>query len=1048
MTLRFAILIQVLLGIGSLPAATNRPVAVVSRVAQESGTASGGSFLPTFSANGQRVVYLSHAANLVTNDNTVPHLDVFSHDLLTGQTELVSANVTGTGGGDANSIQPGLSADGRVVVFASSAQNLSLLDTNRAGDVFTRDMQTGQIVLASTDQLAGSAVDGAGAPRISADGRFVAFASTRRLPGVPRPPSLYWNGDIFVRDLQSNEVRLATLNPQGTASGSGLSMLHDMTADGRYVLFWSRATNLVADGPTNSLPSEAYVRDMEAGVTRWVSRNAASVLGDSDYDCFESAISEDGRHVVFYCATNGGPTFLLHHTLQSGVTTVVSSNAVNSELPQISADGRLVAYTSQSNVFVWDSGTQSNAVVNVTPDGAAPGPGRSHSPVMTPDGRYLCFLSSATNLVTNAVNGRFQVYVRDMALQFTRLVSVNTNNAASLGPLDAGLPAISADGRRIAFETVAADLVFNDFNGASDVFVHDVSDGQTICVSRAAPDRQAYTAVRPSRVGRGALSRDGQTIAFASADNFLDGRDTNVLADILIRNLRSNSTWLVQTPHAAGPSMGWNGTEPQLSGDGRYLLYGAAAQADPQYRTTNIYWCDLEDGISHSIADMPVEGAALGGGGSVVAFQSSASAGIFPGSTVSDFNNGEDVFVQHMPLGTISLVSRRWNNAGAGNMASVNGMVSPNGRWVLFQSKATDIMQSNVGTGTWRIFARDLLSNRTEFVSVAPTTPATQTLTYDADFTPDSRFAVVAWAPYPAPLAALHSASVYDFQTKSNTFVCNACRNPAISDDGKFVAYETIPTNGEMRQVFVVNVTTGISNLVSGASGGGVGNGHSTAPQISPDGRFIIFESKASNLADDDTNGVSDIFIADRVLGTRMLVTANRAGTSAANGASSVPVLSGDGRILVFQSFASDLVEGDFNETRDVFVLELGRGDADEDGMDDDWEVAFFGNLARDGRGDFDGDAQADLHEFRAGTDPTNSGSTLRVLTLSDAGGGMKALLWSAVPGRLYQAQYKDNLDQNWTNLGGLVVANGSTASTTDQVSKTARRFYRVVLAE
>jgi hypothetical protein len=440
-----------------------------------------------------------------------------------------------------------------------------------------------------------------------------------------------------------------------------------------------------------------------------------------------------------------------------------------------------------------------------------------------------------------------------------------------------------------------------------------------------------------------------------------------------------------------------------------------------------------------------IDGPGLGGEGRVVAFHSAASVGLTQGN---DQNNAEDVFVRDMQTGSNFLVSARWDNTRVGNFASVNGRVSPDGRRVLFQSKATDIMQSNVGTGTWRIFARDMVSNRTEFVSVAPLTPATSTLTYDADFTPDSRFAVVAWVPYAAPFAALHAASVYNFQAKSNAFVCNACRNPAISDNAQFVAYETIPTNGEARQVFVKNMTTGVSNLLSSSGAGLPGNGHSTTPQITPNGRFIIFESTASNLVENDTNGVSDIFIADRLLGTRMLVSMNGGATRSGNGSSSMPVLSEDGHTLVFQSFASDLIGRDFNATRDVLVLRLGQPDSDGDGMDDDWEVAFFGDLTRDGAGDFDADAQSDVQEFRAGTDPTNGGSTLRVLTLTEAGGGAKALLWSAVPGRSYQAQYKNNLNQNWTNLGGIVVASGSTASTTDDPGNTESRFYRVVLAD
>jgi len=85
------------------------------------------------------------------------------------------------------------------------------------------------------------------------------------------------------------------------------------------------------------------------------------------------------------------------------------------------------------------------------------------------------------------------------------------------------------------------------------------------------------------------------------------------------------------------------------------------------------------------------------------------------------------------------------------------------------------------------------------------------------------------------------------------------------------------------------------------------------------------------------------------------------------------PVLGGDGRTVLFQSFASDLVAQDFNNNRDIFVLRLGSGDSDGDGLDDDWELAYFGTLARDGTGDFDGGGQTDLAEYRAGTNPATT---------------------------------------------------------------------------
>jgi len=177
-----------------------------------------------------------------------------------------------------------------------------------------------------------------------------------------------------------------------------------------------------------------------------------------------------------------------------------------------------------------------------------------------------------------------------------------------------------------------------------------------------------------------------------------------------------------------------------------------------------------------------------------------------------------------------------------------------------------------------------------------------------------------------------------------------------------------------------------------------------------------------------------------------MLVSRSRFGPRSAAGLSTKPVMSADGRTVVFQSFADDLVEGDYNERRDIFVLRLGVGDSDNDGMEDDWEVAYFDNLDRNGAGDYDGDGQTDLREFLSGTDPRDSGSVLRVLTLSPMGGGSTTVVWSAVPNRNYVVQYKDSLGSpNWSNASGVLTASAASESFVHGLSA-ATRYYRVIL--
>ena len=158
-------------------------------------------------------------------------------------------------------------------------------------------------------------------------------------------------------------------------------------------------------------------------------------------------------------------------------------------------------------------------------------------------------------------------------------------------------------------------------------------------------------------------------------------------------------------------------------------------------------------------------------------------------------------------------------------------------------------------------------------------------------------------------------------------------------------------------------------------------------------------------------------------------------------------MLGADGRTIVFQSFAGDLAEGDQNNNRDVFLLRLGSGDSDADGLPDDWEVTYFGNLSRDGSGDSDGDGLSDFAEYKAGTNPINDASVLRVLSITALRTGEITLIWSAVADRSYRVQYKNSLSADWTELLAPVVVNNGQGSAVDSSSVSATtRFYRVLL--
>jgi Tol biopolymer transport system component len=389
---------------------------------------------------------------------------------------LVSANAAGTDGANGGSLTGSVSADGRFVAFTSSATDLvsGFVDGNGSlnSDVYVRNLQTGVTVLvshSSTSPTRGGN-DGSETPAISADGRFVAFVSraTDLVPGF-NP-----NGgaaNVYVCNLQTGAITLVSRSTAGAATGgNGNSDFPAISADGGVVAFGSSATDLVpgfVDG--NGIGhDDVYRRDLQTGVTTLVSHSTASPTQGGNDSTNIPILSADGRFVAF----------------DSGATDLVA--------------GFISGGLRSSNVFVNDGGGPTTLVSHRSAGPTTGGNGISVVTSMSATGQFLVFESDATDLDSTFVNnngGGRDVFLSNVFAGIISLISHNPSSPHSGANETSDEGVISADGRFVAFASVATDLIpgFVDSNGSAgpdfdhvaDVFLRDVLTGSTTLVSHS-----------------------------------------------------------------------------------------------------------------------------------------------------------------------------------------------------------------------------------------------------------------------------------------------------------------------------------------------------------------------------------------------------------------------------------------------------------------------------------------------------------------------------------------------------------------------------------
>lgn len=985
---------------------------LLSQAGDESDTGTGQGSLPVYartppvSADGRWIAFTSAAVNLAAGQRDRNDVqDVFLHDRQTGTTVLVShaAGSPATAASGGRSEPSSISADGRWLVYESAADDLVPGQVpNSWPQVYLYDRDTGVNTLVSRS-LSGPAVNssnGGTYPRISGDGNWIAYdsSSTDLISGQSG------SGGIFLYERATGQTILAS-RAAGTSTtvGNGSSIRPAISHDGRYVAFRSQATNLVPgySRSNGSRGTDVFLFDRVTGATTLVSRTSTSPTTGAGG--WYPEISPDGAAVVFPSdGTNlvpgqtdfagtwdlflfdraSGTNVLVSHT-ESSLTTSASAYEQPGEF-QVAPGGDWVVFRG------WDAqGTYQvrlfrradSSVTLVSRSASSPaqgGNGDSLTPRLTPDGAFVVFYSAATDLVPGQSGPpTYNVYLFDRTAQTLTLASGAGGSGQVTGNSWSLTPEVSADGSVVAYYTYATDVVPGavDRNGTLDVALYAPDTAATTLASVHAPGHASATPSAGSTLV--SASADGRYAVFLSAGiNVVPGQvDGNFADDVFLVDRVAGTTTLVS--HAAGlPTTAGDGESlsAAISADGAFVVFTSRSTNHvPGQVDTNLDPWYTDDGpgfdvflynratgattlVSHAAGSSVTAGdltcfheLSINADGRYVAFVCAAS-NLVPGQ-VDDPNFIHDVFLYDRVADTTMLVSRKsGTTTNAANSASIEPVISGDGRWVAFRSLATDLVAGSTDTNfRYDIFLFDRISGQTLLVSREAGTAATAA---DGEssaiaLNPDGRYVVFSslafnLVPGQQTWQAWQNVFLFDRATgtvelisrsvNSATQTVEGATDGSVSDDGRYVVFRSTGSTlvpwqvpAEKLNIFIHDRVTRQTELISRSILAPTSdypvkrpsNGHAGKPTLSPDGRYVAFFSQATDLASGTTG--RDVYLADRQLKTLERV-AEGTGEYFSTSPSTIPRLSADGGIVLFNSGGLDLVAGDFNGADDVYA--------------------------------------------------------------------------------------------------------------------------------
>lgn len=384
---------------------------------------------------------------------------------------------------------------------------------------------------------------------VSADGRYVAFDSAASNLGAP---VLFGTNNVFVRDRLTSTTQWLNQPTVLGQPGIGDTLGPNMTPDGRFVVFQSKAHNAFLIGKSVSTEFACFRLDRQTGIVALAQGQPAAT--NHPYWTSLPTCSDDGRFVAYVGSWDNSPApagvvpgiQIYVFDMVAQTTQLVSKNASGvagnglSTLPWISGNGRYVAFNSQASNLVPNDTNNAQDIFRVdrltgviervsVSDGEAQANAQSFSEALgyiSSDGNFVAFTSFANNLVVGDTNGFRDVFVRDIAAATTRRVSVDSSGAQ--GNQVSRLGSLSKGGRYVSFTSQSTTFYAGDVNGSNDAFRHDLKTGLTEVLSK--PPTGAANASSDFPM----TSLDGRFVAFPClASNLVPG-DTNGVYDVFL----------------------------------------------------------------------------------------------------------------------------------------------------------------------------------------------------------------------------------------------------------------------------------------------------------------------------------------------------------------------------------------------------------------------------------------------------------------------------------------------------------------------------------